>query len=192
MPITSGPSPKTIYSIPPSSTPEVRHLRPKKLAEEAKASVSKLGDELKALDNTPQDLWSEEGQVMVHQMDYHRGFFQKLFGSGEKITAIANFEENGELKKLDAAVYDADHSVNGAQNRNFKYEKTEDGSETLIAPRQVNEWSEMVEVGRSKVSSYYREVHHFSVDYTSVQESKDGTLLVDLESELSTDQSLRS
>ena len=107
------------------------------------------------------------------------------------MTAIANFE-NGELKKLDAAVYDADHTVNGAQNRNFKYEKLEDGSETFIAPRQVNEWSEQVEVGRSKVSSYYREVQHFSVDYTSVQEARDGTLLVDLESELSTNQSLRS
>ena len=37
---------------------------------------------------------------MVHEVDYHRGFFQKLFGS---ITAIANFE-NGQLKKLDAAI----------------------------------------------------------------------------------------
>jgi len=191
MPITTGPGPHNIYSIPPSNTPEIRHLRPKKLAQEAKASVVKLGDELKALDNSPQDLWSEEGQVMVHEMDYNRSFFQKLFGCGEKMTAIANFE-NGELKKLDAAVYDADHTVNGARNRNFKYEKLEDGSETFIAPRQINEWSEQVEVGRSKVSSYYREVQHFSVDYTSVQEARDGTLLVDLESDLSTNQSLRS
>ena len=128
---------------------------------------------------------------MVHEMDYHRGFFQKLFGCGEKITAIANFE-NGQLKKLDAAVYDAGHTVNGAENRNFKYEKHQDGTQTFVAPRNVNRWSEMVETGRSKVQSYYREVEHFSVDYTSVQESKDGTLVVDLESSLPTDQSLRS
>ncbi|MCA9781799.1 MAG: hypothetical protein KC800_34010, partial [Candidatus Eremiobacteraeota bacterium] len=70
-------------------------------------------------------------------------------------------------------------------------EKHQDGTQTFVAPRNVNRWSEMVETGRSKVQSYYREVEHFSVDYTSVQESKDGTLVVDLESSFHTDQSLR-
>ena len=61
MPITTGPSPHTIYSIPPSPTPEIRHLKPKQFAEEAKQSVQSLGEELKSLDNSPQDLWSGTG-----------------------------------------------------------------------------------------------------------------------------------
>jgi hypothetical protein len=101
---------------------------------------------------------------MVHSKDYHRNIFQKLFGGGKRITAIASFTD-GDLKKLDATIDDADSSPSGSRNQNFKYEKLAGGEESYAAPRHISEWSEMVEVGRSKTGSYHREVEHFNIDY---------------------------
>ena len=181
MPITTGTLSHTPYTIPPSNKPELRHLEPKKKALAAKETVLKLGEELRALDNTKSDIWTGEGDILVHQKDHHRNLIQRVFGTGEKMTAFANFE-NGELQKLEAKVYDADSSPGGSRTRFYSYQKSPDGKVTFAAPRSVNEWSEWVEDGGSKTTTYYRKVDHFSIDYTTVQESPDGTLTVDLHS----------
>lgn len=181
MPITTGALPHAPYTIPPSNKPELRHLKPKQQALDAKETVLKLGDEMRALDNSKSDIWSGQGDVLVHQKNHHRNLIQRVFGTGEKITAFANFE-NGELQKLEAKVYDADSSPGGSRTRFYSYEKSPDGKETYAAPRAINDWDEWVEDGGSKTTTYYKKVNHFGIDYTSVQESPDGTLVVDLHS----------
>ena len=181
MPITTGTLPHTPYTIPPSNKPELRHLKPKQYALEAKQTVLKLGEELRALDNSESDIWTGEGDVLVHQKDHHRNLLQKVFGRGEKITAFANFE-NGELQKLEAKVYQVDSSPGGSRTRVYSYEKSPEGTESYAAPRAIHDRDEWIEDGGSKTTTYYRKVNHFSIDYTSVQESADGTLVVDLHS----------
>ena len=64
----------------------------------------------------------------------------------------------------------------------YSYEKSPEGTESYAAPRAIHDRDEWIEDGGSKTTTYYRKVNHFSIDYTSVQESADGTLVVDLHS----------
>ena len=181
MPVTAGNPPSSPIRIPPTTRPEVGHLRPQKEALSAKAEVLALAEEVKSWDNTPSDNWTRSGEVMVHGLDYHSTFFKKLFGTGEKITAKADFKD-GELQKLEASVYDASGGhYGGSESRNYKYEKLENGDVVYSAPRQVSRYIETVETGRDKVRSYYRDIDHTDVTHTAVRETSDGTLFVDLD-----------
>ena len=180
MPVTAGNSPSTPIKIPFTARPEVGHLRPKKEASKAKAQVLALAEEVKSWDNTPADNWTRSGEVMVHGLDYRSSFFKKLFGTAEKITASAYFK-NGELQKLEANVYDAKGGHHGgSESRVFRYEKLENGDTVFAAPREVSRYTERVRTGRDKVRSYYKDVDHTVVAHTSVRESRDGTLFVEL------------
>jgi len=140
-----------------------------------------LADEIKSWDQTPSDNWTQSGEVMVHGKDFRRTFFDRVLGSGEKITAAADFKD-GELQKLEADVYNvSDGHFGGSESRKYKYEISPDGEVSYTAPREIKRYSETVEVGRSKTSTYYEKIDHVDITHTSVCETRDGTLIVDLE-----------
>ena len=164
--------------VRPSDRPELRDLAPLRTAQETKSKVKALADEVKSWDNKSFDHWKKSDEVLVHGQDYNRNLLQRLFGTGEQISARAEYKD-GELTHLEASVYDVNTSAAGSRARKYKYEKRADGSELFSAPNRVERYTERVEIGRSKVSSYYRDVSRVAVYHTEVLESPNGTLTID-------------
>lgn len=180
MPVNIGHAPHTPITVPQTARPTVEQIKAREKAHTAKQQVLSLADEIRSWDQTPSDNWTRTNEVMVSDKDYHRNFFQKLFGSGKQISAIADYK-NGELESLQASVHDAGTSYESSAAHRYSYQKLPDGGTQYLAPRGESHWSETFETGRNKNQVFYHTVHHHDVDYTTVTETKDGTLVVDLE-----------
>jgi hypothetical protein len=181
MPVTADLPPRPPVKIPAGSRVEPEHLNHRAAALQAKSEVLAMAREVQSLDGSDADHWSEPDQVMVKGHEHQPGLWKKLTGRQKLIDAQADFDERGPVA-LKASLYKSGELPNGPEVERLELDRLPDGSVRYATTRTTFAGSLTSQVGESKTSTYWTERSYYEVQSTTVTESPDGTLLIDLDS----------